>query len=59
MKSKYTIEIKIVLNSPANSLREFNNSMMLLKQENVKKVKMYLRRNRADWTYKNYKWDFS
>lgn len=52
-------EIKIVLNSPANSLKEFNNSIVLLKEENIKKVKMYLRRNRDDWKYKFINWDFS
>ena len=51
-------EIKIVLNSPANSLREFTNSIELLKDENRKKVKMYLRRNRDDWSYKYFDWNF-
>ena len=51
-------EIKIVLNSPANSLREFTNSIELLKAENRKKVKMYLRRNRDDWSYKYFNWSF-
>ena len=50
-------EIKIVLNSPANSLKEFTNSIELLKDENKKKVKMYLRRNRNDWTYKYFNWN--
>ena len=50
-------EIKIVLNSPANSLREFTNSIELLKAENRKKVKMYLRRNRDDWSYKYFNWN--
>lgn len=45
-------EIKIVLNSPANSLREFTNSIELLKEENRKKVKSYLRRSRDTWIYK-------
>lgn len=45
-------EIKIVLNSPANSLREFTNSIELLKEENRKKVKSYLRRSRDTWKYK-------
>ncbi|MCK9319830.1 hypothetical protein [Methanoculleus sp.] len=45
-------EIKIVLNSPANSLREFTNSIALLKNDNRKKVKMYLRRSRDTWKYK-------
>ena len=52
-------EIKIVLNSPANSLREFTNSIELLKVENRKKVKMYLRRNRNDWSYKYFDWSFN
>jgi len=47
-------EIKIVLNSPANSLREFTNSIELLKVENRKKVKSYLRRSRDTWKYKSY-----
>lgn len=46
-------EIKIVLNSPANSLREFTNSIELLKVENRKKVKSYLRRSRDTWKYKS------
>lgn len=45
-------EIKIVLNSPANSLREFTNSIELLKEENRKKIKSYLRRSRDTWRYK-------
>lgn len=51
-------EVKIVLNSPANSLKEFTNSIELLKAENRKKVKMYLRRNRNDWSYKYFDWSF-
>jgi len=50
-------EIKIVLNSPANSLKEFNSSIVLLKEENQKKVKVYLRRNRDDWKFKSYNWN--
>lgn len=52
-------EIKIVLNSPANSLREFTNSIELLKAENRKKVKMYIRRKRDDWSYKYFDWSFN
>jgi hypothetical protein len=50
-------EIKIVLNSPANSLREFTNSIELLKEENRKKVKSYLRRSRDTWKYKPYNYN--
>lgn len=50
-------EIKIVLNSPANSLREFTNSIELLKEENRKKVKSYLRRSRDTWRYKPYNYN--
>ncbi len=50
-------EIKIVLNSPANSLREFTNSIELLKDENRKKVKSYLRRSRDTWKYKPYNYN--
>ena len=50
-------EIKIVLNSPANSLREFTNSIELLKEENRKKVKSYLRRSRDTWLYKSYEYN--
>lgn len=46
-------EIKIVLNSPANSLKEFTNSIELLKTDNRKKVKSYLRRSRDTWKYKS------
>ena len=56
LKQKYFTddEIKIVLNSPANSLKEFTNSMELLKVKNDKKVKTYLRRNRDTWKYKSF-----
>ena len=59
LKQKYFTddEIKIVLNSPANSLKEFSNSMELLKEDNRKKVKMYLRRNRDTWKYKSFDWN--
>lgn len=50
-------EIKIVMNSPANSLKEFNNSTKELKQENDEKVKMYLRRDRETWKYKYFNWN--
>lgn len=50
-------EIKILINSPANSLKEFRSSIELLKEENKKKVKMYLRRNRDDWKYKLFNWN--
>jgi len=46
-------DIKILMHSPANSLKEFNNSVNELKVENERKVKMYLRRDRETWKYKS------
>jgi hypothetical protein len=46
-------DIKIIMNSPANSLKEFNNSVNELKAENESKVKVYLRRDRETWKYKS------
>ncbi len=51
-------EIKIVLHSPANSLKEFMAKYESLKLENVDKTKMYLRRGRLDNKYKLYNWNF-
>lgn len=50
-------EVKIVMNSPANSLKEFNNLTKGLKEENEDKVKMYLRRSRETWKYKYFNWN--
>lgn len=49
-------EIEITIFSPSQSLKEFNNSVIRLKNENESKVKMYLRRGRLDNKYKLYNW---
>jgi hypothetical protein len=52
-------EIKVILNSPANSLKEFHSSIRDLKKDNESKVRMYLRRNRKDLKYKSFNYDFN
>lgn len=51
-------EIKIVMNSPANSLKEFNSSVRELHNDNISKVKIYLRRSRDTWKYKPTDYNF-
>lgn len=44
--------------SPAESMKQFNNSLDKLKSENVRKVKEYKRRNRDTFKYKRFDYNF-
>lgn len=44
-------EIKIVINSPANSLKEYNNSFDALQKDNLRKIKNYKNRSRNTLKY--------
>lgn len=47
-------EIKIILHSPANSLKEYNVTFELLKSENNRKIDNYKKRSRDTLEYKSF-----
>lgn len=47
-------EIKVIMNSPANSLKEFNVMFELLKSDNLKKIDNYKKRSRGTLEYKSF-----
>lgn len=51
-------EIKLIIHSPANSLKEFTASVNDLKDKNDEKLKIYLNRNRDTFKYQSVDYNY-